>query len=194
MKTLKGTKTAENLLKAFAGESQARNRYTYYASKARKEGFLQIANIFEETAGNEKEHAKRFFDFLSSEYHGEAMTLQADYPIGLGNTIDNLTYAAAGEREEWTILYPEFGNIAEEEGFDEIANCFRTIAEVEARHEARYNKLHKNIEENMVFEKDEIVEWKCGNCGYVHRGKEAPQICPACLHKRDYFELYNNAY
>lgn len=194
MKNLKGTKTAENLLKAFAGESQARNRYTYYASKARKEGYKQIANIFEETADNEKEHAKRFFSFLCQEYRGEALMIQADYPIGLDDTLENLGYAAAGEHEEWSHLYPEFANVAEAEGFEEVATCFRKITEVEMKHEERFNKLYENIKTDQVFQKNEEVEWKCGNCGFIHKGKDAPEICPACLHKKEYFELNCNAF
>lgn len=194
MKNIKGTKTAENLLKAFAGESQARNRYTYYASKARKDGFQQIANIFEETANNEKEHAERFFKFLCKEYHGESLMMEAEYPTGLDNTVENLAYAATGEHEEAYKLYPEFANVAEQEGFKDIAVCFRKIAEVEVRHEERFNKLLENVKTNHVFEKDEEVEWKCENCGYVHKGKEAPTLCPACLHEQKYFELFCKPY
>lgn len=194
MGNLKGTKTAENLLKAFAGESQARNRYTYYASKARKEGYQQIANIFEETADNEKEHAKRFFKFLVEEYHGEALAINADYPIGLGNTLENLGYAAAGEHEEWTLLYPAFADIAEAEGFKDVATCFRKIADVEIKHEERFNQLLENIKANRVFEKDEEVEWKCEKCGHIHKGKVAPKVCPSCLHDQQYFELNCKTY
>ncbi len=192
MKDLKGTKTAENLLKAFAGESQARNRYTYYASKAKKEGFVQISNIFLETAENEKEHAKRFFNFLCEVYEGEALAMSADYPVGLGSTMDNLRYAAEGEHEEWSHLYPMFAGIAEQEGFKDVAVCFNKIAEVEKKHETRYRKLHDNVKNNQVFHKEEEVEWKCQNCGYVHKGKSAPQICPACLHDQAHFEIYCN--
>ncbi len=190
MKDLKGTKTAENLLKAFAGESQARNRYTYYASKAKKEGFVQISNIFLETADNEKEHAKRFFGFLCGVYEGEALAMSADYPVGLGSTMDNLRYAAEGEHEEWSHLYPMFADVAEQEGFKDVAVCFSKIAEVEKKHEARYRKLHDNVKNNQVFHKEEEVEWKCQNCGYVHKGKNAPQVCPACLHEQAHFEIY----
>ena len=189
MKNIKDTKTSENLLKAFAGESQARNRYTYYASKARKEGYQQIANIFQETADNEKEHAERFFSFLCQDYHGEALSIQSEYPAGMGSTLENLGYAAKGEHDEWSSLYPGFGSIAEEEGFPEIAVCFRMIAEVEKRHEARFLALHKNVAADKVFQKEEEVEWKCGNCGYVFKGKTAPKECPACLHAKDYFEV-----
>ncbi len=195
MKSLKGTKTAENLMKAFAGESQARTRYTYYASQARKEGYVQIANIFLETAENEKEHAKRFFKFLNKDLCGEAVEInEASYPVALGDTKVNLKAAAEGENEEWTELYPKFADIAEEEGFPEIAYVFREIAEVEERHEIRYRKLLANIENNKVFEKDEEVEWKCNNCGYIHKGKSAPEKCPACAHPRGYFEVFVETY
>ncbi len=194
LKSLKGTKTAENLMKAFAGESQARNRYTYYASQAKKEGYVQISNIFTETADNEKEHAKRFFKFLNESLKGDAVEINADYPVGLGETKENLLYAANGEKEEWEDLYPNFAKVAEEEGFSEIAFVFREIAEVEERHERRYRKLLENIENNKVFEKDEVVEWKCNNCGYVHRGKSAPTTCPACAHPMGYFEVFVETY
>ena len=194
MKSLKGTKTAENLMKSFAGESQARTRYTYYASEARKEGYVQIQNIFMETAENEKEHAKRFFKFLNKDFCGEAIEIKADYPVTLGDTKTNLKAAAAGENEEWTELYPKFADIAEEEGFSEIAYVWREIAEVEERHEIRFKKLLENIENNKVFEKDEEVEWKCNNCGYIHRGKSAPEKCPACAHPRGYFEVFVETY
>ncbi|RXM56973.1 rubrerythrin [Clostridium tetani] len=190
MKSLKGTKTAENLLKAFAGESQARNRYTYYASIARKEGYVQISNIFQETADNEKEHAKRFFKFLNEDLQGEAVEItSAGYPVGLGNTKDNLKYAADGENEEWSELYPEFAKVADEEGFPTIATVFRKIAEVEVHHEKRYRKLLENINTDKVFKKDEPTLWKCLNCGYIHEGQAAPDICPACAHPIGHFEL-----
>lgn len=189
MKSIKGTKTAENLLKAFAGESQARNRYTYYASRARAEGYQQIANIFQETADNEKEHAERFFSFLCHEYYGEQLSIQAEYPIGLGTTLENLGYAAAGEHEEWSLLYPGYADVAKSEGFADIALCFRKISEVEIRHEARFLKLLENMSTNQVFQREVEVEWKCDNCGYIHTGKAAPEICPACLHKIDSFEI-----
>lgn len=197
MKSMKGTKTAQNLLKAFAGESQARNRYTFYASVANKEGYKQISNIFTETADNEKEHAERFFKLLLEGFKGNlptAIEINAAYPVAKGTTLENLRAAAAGENEEWTELYPSFANVAEEEGFKEVATAFRKIAEVETRHETRYNKLAANIEGNTVFKKDEKTLWKCGNCGYVHEGKEAPEMCPACLHKKEYFEIFTEAY
>jgi rubrerythrin len=191
MATLKGTKTEKNLLAAFAGESQARNRYTFAAGVARKEGLQQIAEIFIETAENEKEHAKRFFKFLE----GGAVQITATYPAGtIGTTVENLKAAAAGEHEEWTTLYPEFARIAREEGFAEIAAAFTMIAKVEKEHEARYLKLVANLEGNKVFVKDQPARWKCRNCGYVHEGPEAPGKCPACLHPRDYFELKEENY
>ena len=194
MKSLKGTKTAENLMKSFAGESQARTRYTYYASEARKEGYVQIHNIFMETAENEKEHAKRFFKFLNEDLCGETVEINADYPVALGDTKTNLKAAAEGENEEWTELYPKFADIAEEEGFAEIAYVWREIAEVEERHEIRFKKLLENIENNKVFKKDEEVEWKCNNCGYIHRGKSAPEKCPACAHPQGFFEVFVETY
>lgn len=189
MKSLKGTKTAKNLLKAFAGESQARNRYTYYASIAKKEGYVQISNIFTETADNEKEHAKRFFKFLKEDLQDEALEITASFPIALGNTKENLLAAANGENEEWVDLYPQFAEVAEEEGFPAVAAVFKFIASVEKHHEERYRKLLSNIENNKVFEKEEVTLWKCGNCGYIHEGKNAPEVCPACAHPQSYFEL-----
>nr|MDO8076822.1 rubrerythrin family protein [Candidatus Freyarchaeota archaeon] len=186
MKSLKGTKTERNLLTAFAGESQARNRYTYFASQARKEGYEQISAIFLETADNEKEHAKRLFKFLE----GGEVEISAAFPAGvIGDTKENLKAAAAGENYEHTKMYPEFAKIAEEEGFEEIASVFRAIAVAEKQHEKRYLGLLKNIEEGKVFKKDKVVKWKCRNCGYIHEGTEAPEECPACAHPRAYFEL-----
>ena len=186
MKTIKGTKTEKNLLKAFAGESQARNRYTYFASKAKKEGFEQIAAFFEETALNEKEHAKKFFSFLE----GGPLEITAAYPAGkIGTTQENLKAAADGENEEWTELYPEFAKIAEEEGFPEVATAFTKIAVAEKAHENRYRALYKNLESGKVFAKDGKVTWKCRNCGYVHEDSKAPDQCPACLHPQSYFEI-----
>lgn len=185
-KSVKGTKTEKNLLASFAGESQARNRYTYFASVARKAGLEQIAAIFLETADNEKEHAKRFFKFLE----GGEVEINASYPAGtINDTAANLEAAAAGERLEWTKLYKEAGEIALEEGFKEVSEQFKEIAEVEEQHEKRYRKLLKNIKENKVFKKDAAVKWKCRNCGYVHEGKEAPKTCPACAHAQAHFEL-----
>ncbi|HEY8464452.1 MAG TPA: rubrerythrin family protein [Bacillota bacterium] len=197
MKSLKGTKTAENLLKAFAGESQARNRYTYYASVADKEGFKQIKNIFIETADNEKEHAKRFYKFLLAGLEGElpaTIEITAGYPVAQGSTLDNLKAAASGEKEEWSDLYPSFAKVADAEGFSEIATAFRMIATAEQRHEIRYNKLAANVANGTVFKKDGKVFWKCGNCGYVHEGPEAPEKCPACLHPQAYFEVFVENY
>jgi rubrerythrin len=189
MKSLNGTKTAENLLKAFAGESQARNKYTYYSSVAKKEGYVQISNFFMETADNEREHAKRFLKFLNESMKDIPIEITASYPVGLGDTKSNLLSAANGENEEWTELYPEFAKIADEEGFSEIAKAFRKIAEVEKHHEARYRKLLQNIENEEVFKKKESTHWKCLNCGYIHEGPQAPEICPACVHPRGHFEV-----
>ncbi len=186
MASLKGTKTEKNLLASFAGESQARNRYTYFASVARKAGYEQIAAIFLETADNEKEHAKRFFKFLE----GGELEITAGYPAGvIKDTADNLEASADGEHLEWTKLYKEAENTAREEGFEEIASLFKEIAEVEEEHEIRYRKLLRNIKEGKVFKKDTVVKWKCRNCGYVHEGKEAPKECPACAHPQSYYEL-----
>ena len=186
MPSIKGTKTEKNLLAAFAGESQARNRYTYAAGVARKEGFLQIAEIFADTAENEKEHAKRFFSFLE----GGTAEITATYPAGgTGTTAENLRHAAEGENEEWTKLYPEFARIAKEEGFPAVAAVFTLIAKAEKSHEERYRKLLDNVEHNKVFAKDEKVTWRCRNCGFVHEGVEALDKCPACLHGREYFEV-----
>ena len=195
MKSLKGTKTAENLMKSFAGECQARTRYTYYASVAKKEGYVQISNIFTETAEQEKEHAKRFYKFLKDEFAGEAIEINAAYPVGLyEDTASNLRAAAAGEHEEWSKDYPEFARVAREEGFPAIAVAYERITEVENMHERRYNKLLKNLEEGTVFKKDEVVLWKCGNCGFIFEGEEAPEVCPACLHPKAYFELFCENY
>jgi len=191
MPELKGTETEKNLLKAFAGESQARNRYDYFASVAKKEGYKQICAIFQETAENEKEHAKVFFKYLV----GGAVEINAMYPAGkIGTTAENLLAAADGEKEEWDKLYPEFEKIAREEGFGHIADSFKEIAEVEAKHEARYRALLENVENGTVFKKDEPVEWVCRNCGYVHEGKEAPKACPACKHPQAYYEVKANNY
>jgi rubrerythrin len=186
MKNLKGTKTEKNLLASFAGESQARNRYAYFASVARKAGYEQIAAIFLETAANEKEHAKRFFKLLE----GGDLEITASYPAGvIGDTAANLEAAAAGENLEWTKLYKEAEETAREEGFEEVASQFKEIAEVEEEHEKRYRKLLKNVKESKVFKKDTLVKWKCRNCGYVHEGKEAPEECPACAHPQAFYEL-----
>ena len=191
MKSLKGTRTEQNLLKAFAGESQARMRYDYFASQAKKEGLEQISALFTETSLNEKEHAKRFFKFLE----GGPVEITATYPAGIiGTTLENLKAAAEGEHEEWTELYPEFERIAKEEGFKEVAAAFRNIATVEKAHEARYSKLYKNLEEGKVFERDGVVVWKCRNCGYLHEGKKAPSRCPACLHPQSFFEVETFGY
>jgi len=190
-KELKGSQTEKNLLTAFAGESQARNRYTYFAEVAKAEGYEQIAAIFEETAWNERAHAKREFDFLK----GGDVEIQAAYPAGVvGDTKANLKAAAAGERYEWTKMYVDFEKVAREEGFTEIANVFKEIGEVEEQHEKRYLKLLKNLEEGKVFKKDRPVKWKCRNCGYVHEGTSAPEKCPACGHPRSFYELFVENY
>lgn len=191
MGRIKGTKTEKNLLKAFAGESQARNRYTYFASVAKKEGYEQISALFMETAENEKEHAKVFFKFLE----GGEVEITASYPAGvIGTTLDNLKASADGEKCEYSELYPEFARIAEEEGFKDIAIAFKNIGKVEMQHEARYRKLAENIEKNSVFKKESEAKWKCRNCGFVHEGKEAPEKCPACQHPKDYFEVKETNY
>lgn len=189
MKSLKGTKTAENLMKAFAGESQARTRYTFYASIAKKENYVQIANIFNETADNEKEHAKRFYKFLIGNINETMVEINASYPVAMGDTLCNLKAAADGENEEWSELYPQFAEVAIAEGFPEIAHAFRKIAEVEKHHEARYRKLYENLKNGFVFKKTSVVEWKCENCGYIHSGDCAPEICPTCLHPQAYFAV-----
>jgi len=190
-KSIKGTHTEKNLLASFAGESQARNRYTYFASAARKAGYEQIAEIFLETAENEKEHAKRFFKLLE----GGEVEITASYPAGvIGDTASNLEAAAAGENLEWTKLYKEAETMAEKEGFPEIAKQFKEIAEVEAHHEKRYRKLVANIINGKVFKKDIVVKWKCRNCGYLHEGKDAPDKCPACDHPQAYYEVLAENY
>jgi rubrerythrin len=184
-KSLKGTHTEQNLLKAFAGESQARNRYEFFAAAARKEGYEQIGAIFQKTASQEKEHAKRFFKFLE----GGAVEITAAYPAGkIGTTAENMKAAAHGENEEWTALYPAFADTAKQEGFPEVAAAFKLIARVEAEHEERYLKLLKNLDEGTVFQKPEKVRWTCRNCGYVHEGTKAPEVCPACQHPQAFFE------
>ena len=183
---LKGTQTEKNLLTAFAGESQARNRYTYFASAARKEGYRQISEIFEETANQEKEHAKRLFKFLE----GGEVEIAAAFPAGvIGTAAENLRAGAGGEHYEWTEMYPGFAQTAREEGFDDIAKAFEAIAVAEKQHERRYLGLAANIEAGTVFQKDQPATWRCLNCGYVHEGTEAPGVCPACAHPQAYFEL-----
>jgi len=188
---LKGSKTEQHLMAAFAGESQARMRYDYFAKQAKKEGLEQISAIFAETALNEKEHAKRFFKFLE----GRPVEITAVYPAGkIGTTPENLKAAAMGENEEWTELYPEFARIADEEGFGEVAIAYKMIAKVEKAHEERYTKLLNNLEEGKVFERNGMITWKCRNCGYLHEGKKAPETCPACLHPQAYFEIKESNY
>ncbi|MBN2066481.1 MAG: rubrerythrin family protein [Candidatus Thermoplasmatota archaeon] len=191
MKSLKGTQTEKNLLAAFAGESQARNRYTFFASKAKKEGYEQIAGIFQETADNEKEHAEIFFKHLQ----GGDVEIIAVYPAGMiGTTKENLLAAAEGEKMEWGTLYPDFAQTAETEGFPEVARSFKEIAKVEAHHERRYRKLLEDVEKGRVFKKDKVIKWKCRNCGYIHEGKEAPRKCPACQHPQSYYEVWIENY
>ncbi len=186
MPSLKGTQTETHLLAAFAGESQARNRYTFFASQARKEGYHQIEALFLETAENEKEHAKRFFKFLE----GGMVEITATFPAGtIGTTAENLAAAAAGEHEEWTVLYPQAAAVAKAEGFPQVATVFTMIARVEKEHEARYAALLANVIEGKVFKKDAPIRWKCANCGYIHEGTEPPAKCPACDHAREYFEV-----
>ena len=186
MGNLKGSQTEKNLLGAFAGESQARNRYTYAASKAKKEGFVQIAKIFTETADQEKEHAKRLFKLLE----GGEVEITAAFPAGVtGSTAENLKGAAGGENYEWTEMYPCFAEIARTEGFEDIAKIFEAIAVAEKQHEKRYLGLLANVENKSVFKKDKKVVWRCQNCGYVHEGEEAPDVCPACAHPQAHFEL-----
>ncbi len=186
MAELKGSQTEKNLMASFAGESQARNRYTYFASQARKDGYVQIAAIFEETANQEKEHAKRFFKFLEG---GDAM-VSAEFPAGvIGTTAENLEAAAAGENMEWTRLYPGFAEVARQEGFEEIARVWEAVMVAERQHEKRYLDLLGNVDSGRVFKREEPVVWRCLNCGYLHEGKEAPNKCPACAHPIDYFEL-----
>ncbi|HOD37174.1 MAG TPA: rubrerythrin family protein [Candidatus Marinimicrobia bacterium] len=191
MPSLKGTRTEKNLLTAFAGESQARNRYNYFASQAKKEGYEQIAAVFAETADNEKEHAKRFFKFLE----GGEVSITAAFPAGvIGTTAENLLEAANGEKYENSVMYPEFAKVADEEGFTEIANVFRAVIVAETQHEKNYRTLRKNVLENRVFEKEQVVTWRCRNCGYIHVGTKAPEKCPACAHPRAYFELLAENY
>jgi len=186
MMSLRGTQTEKNLLTAFAGESQARNRYTYFASKAKKEGYVQMQGIFEETAAQEKEHAERLFKFLQ----GGELEITAAFPAGvIGTTLENLKASAGGENYEWTTMYPEFSQVAKDEGFTEIAAVFTAIAVAEKQHEARYLGLARNIESGTVFTRSEPVTWRCRNCGYLHEGKEAPALCPACAHEQAHFEL-----
>ena len=186
MVCLKGSKTEKNILTAFSGESQARNRYSYFATKAKKEGYEQISRIFEETADQEKEHAKRLFKLLE----GGELEISASFPAGrICSTLENLNEAAAGEHHEYVEMYPDFAKIAREEGFEDIAKTFMAIAVAERQHERRYLGLAKNIEEGKVFKKDTSIRWRCLNCGYIHEGTDAPDVCPACMHPKAYFEI-----
>jgi rubrerythrin len=185
-KSIKGTETEKNLLKAFAGESQARNRYTYFASAAKKEGLVQISHIFEETADQEKEHAKRFFKYLE----GGDLEITSTFPAGkVGTTVENLRAAAAGEKEEWKDIYPLFAKIAKDEGFEKIAETFTAICVAEKQHEKRYKELADNLDTGKVFQKDNKVIWRCRNCGYIHEAEVAPKLCPACIHPQAHFEV-----
>ena len=192
MAELKGSKTEQNLLKAFAGESQARNRYTFYAKAAKKEGYEQISAVFLQTAEHERQHAKRFFAHLE----GGVVEITAAYPAGRleGTTAEHLAAAAAGEREEWTDLYPSFADVAEQEGFKDVATSFRMVARAEAMHEERYRKLLDNVETAAVFEKPEKVRWMCRKCGYIHEGPKAPKLCPTCTHPQSYFQVFAENY
>jgi len=191
MASIKNTQTEKNLLTAFAGESQARNRYTFFASAAKKAGYEQISAIFIETADNEKEHAERLFKFLE----GGEVEITGSFPAGIiGDTVSNLEASADGENHEHTIMYPDFADVAEKEGFPEIAEVFRNIAVAEKAHEERYRALIENIKNDVVFKRDNVVKWKCRNCGYIHEGTEAPEECPACAHARAYFELWTRNY
>jgi rubrerythrin len=186
MPSIKGTQTEKHLLMAFAGESQARNRYTYFAGKARKEGFVQIAAIFEETANQEKEHAKRFFSFLE----GGDLEVTATFPAGtIGSTAENLAAAAHGEHEEWTDMYPAFAKVAREEGFAAVGALFEKVSIAEKHHEERFRALLANVQAGKVFHKDATVTWACRNCGYIHEGEDAPKACPACAHPQEHFEV-----
>ena len=191
MASIKGTKTEQNLLKSFAGESQARARYQMFAEQAEKEGFRQIAAIFMETADNERIHGSRFFSFLE----GGELEITAAYPAGkVGTTLENLKASAMGENEEWSILYPEFARIAREEGFPKVAATFEFVAKAEVEHENRFNKLAENVEKDRVFKRDEVARWKCSMCGYVHEGTEAPAICPTCQYPKEYYEIKETNY
>jgi len=191
MKSIKGTRTERNLLASFAGESQARNRYTFFASKAKKEGYEQISAVFTETADNEKEHAEVFFKLLE----GGNVEITASYPAGvIGNTAENLLAAAEGEKMEWGTLYPDFAQVAEEEWFPEVARTYREIAKVESYHEGRFRKLLENVQTGRVFKREKVVKWKCRNCGYVYEGTEPPEVCPACKHPKAYYELWVENY
>jgi len=191
MTELKGTQTEKNILTAFAGESQARNRYSYFASQAKKDGYVQISDIFEETANQEKEHAKRLFKLLQ----GGELEISASFPAGvIGTTLENLKESAGGENYEWTEMYPGFAKTARDEGFEDIANIFDSIAVAEKQHEKRYLDLAGNIEAGRVFKREEKVVWRCRNCGYLHEGNEAPGECPACAHEQEHFELLGENY
>jgi len=194
MKMLKGTDTAQNLMRGFAGESQARNRYTYYALVAKKEGYIQISNIFTLTSVNELAHAKVFFKFLNEQLNGDSVEINAGYPVGLGDTKANLLSGVNGETEEWTEIYPAFANVAEKEGFPEIALAFRKVAEIEKHHAQRFKALLTSLEDKTIYHRDSPVNWICSNCGYIYEGTDAPKICPVCKHPQGYFEVLTENY
>lgn len=195
MKNLKGTKTAENLMKSFAGESQARNRYTFYSLVARQEGYESIARVFEETANQEKAHANVFYKFLTADMNGEKIIINADYPVALyDKTADCLDAAAKGEHEEQAILYPEFSKVAKEEGFDRIAEAYDAISRIEEMHEKRYRKLYTEIKDGSHYKKDKDLFWICQNCGYVVEGAEPPKVCPVCYYPQAYFKVYTDEF
>ena len=189
MSNLKGTETLKNLMAAFAGESQARNRYTFWSSIAKKEGYVEVSKIFEETANQEKEHAKRLMKLMNTAAQGETLPVAGEFPVLMGTTVENLKAAAAGENEEWTHMYPEFAKKAEEEGLPEIAAILRAIAMAEKMHEERYLKLLENVKEGKVFEAGEVKIWKCRNCGHIVVGTSAPEVCPVCNHPKAFFEI-----
>ncbi|MBU3188091.1 rubrerythrin family protein [Clostridium bowmanii] len=189
MKMLKGTETAQNLMRGHAGEAQARNRYTYYASVAKKEGYIQISDIFTETAVNELAHAKRFFELLNEEFNGESVEINASYPVGLSDTKGNLLSGVNGETEEWTEIYPTFASVARKEGFENIALAFETVAKVEKHHADTFQGLLTSLESNTIYHREVAVNWKCNNCGYIYEGTDAPKVCPLCQHPQGYFEV-----
>jgi rubrerythrin len=198
MGKLNGTETLKNLMASFAGESQARNRYTFFASVAKKEGYVQISNFFTETAGNEKEHGELFYKYIASNEYvtGEAVIVDvnASYPVALGDTKNNLLHAASGENEEWHDLYPKFAEVAKKEGFPEIAETWLEVCVAEKAHETRFLKLASNIELGRTFKRASDIKWKCDNCGYIYKNSEAPELCPACQHAKAYFELFAETY
>lgn len=195
MAKLEGTRTSENLMKSFAGESQARNRYTFYSIVARDEGYEEIARVFEETADQERAHANVFYKFLAADLNGEKIVINADYPVELHrDTLSNLSAAAAGEHEENTVLYPEFAKVADEEGFKQIAEAYRAISKIEEMHEARYKRFYNEVEQGGVYKKGPDTTWICQNCGYIYEGAEAPKVCPVCYYPQSYFKVYTDTF